>query len=540
MTMPTSASALPDRPPVEDPGAPAGGTTGGALPVASSSARDGPPADTGRRLREGLRRWRSIGGRPSIRRSLVVWLLVPLALLVPATAFLFYRLALAPALDSLDRSLDGSALALERLVRIEGGLPVLRITPEVDIALRADRFDSVWWVVLGPQGRVLGGDAALATVGLQPTTPGWHFVDDEFQGHAVRVATHSWPCLPDATGEQRLCEARIAETMNKGHRVESAVLTAAATAMSVEALVLAVMGWIAIARSLEPLGMLRKDIEGRSPDHLGPVDRPGIPREVAPLVTALNGLFARVTAASVAEKAFLADAAHQLRTPLTVLRTETELALLESHPPQLEGLLRRLHAGTTRAARLAHQLLSQARADHDLHNAPTERFDMKQIASEAAEDWVARSVDAGVDLGFELAPAAVDGHGFLLREMLANLLDNAINYAGAGARVTVRTGMRQDAGARLPPRAVLEVEDNGPGIPLQDRERAFERFQRGNAGGSGSGLGLSIVRDIARHHRAIVELLDGPGGVGLNVRVTFPPPDLPVRTTRRGLAGSRE
>ena len=498
------------------------------------------PASAARTPEGRARRWLRLAGRPSIRRSLVVWLLVPLALLVPATAFLFYRLALAPALDSLDRSLDGSALALERLVDTEGGLPVLRMTPEVDLTLRADRFDSIWWVVIAPQGRVLGGDAALANVGLQATAPGWHFVDDEFQGHAVRVATHSWACASDATGGRGLCEARVAETLNKGHGVESAVLTAAATAMSLEALVLAVMGWIAIARSLEPLGALRKDIEGRSPDHLGPVDRPDIPREVAPLVTALNGLFARVTAASAAEKAFLADAAHQLRTPLTALRTETELALLESHPPQLEGLLRRLHAGTTRAARLAHQLLAQARADHDVHNAPAERFDMKQIASEAAEDWVARSVDAGVDLGFELETAAVDGHGFLLREMLANLLDNAINYAGAGARITVRTGMRQEPGALLPPRAVLEVEDNGPGIPPDDRERAFERFQRGNAGGSGSGLGLSIVRDIARHHRASVELLDGPGGVGLKVRVTFPPADLPARPARRGLAGSRE
>src|SRR6185436_4603286 len=139
---------------------------------------------------------------------------------------------------------------------------------------------------------------------------------------------------------------------------------------------LVLMGWVAIARSLRAVESLSKDIEHRAPDKLGPVDRPDIPREVAPLVTALNGLFGRVTAASAAEKAFLADAAHQLRTPLTVLRTETELALLESQAPQVEDLLRRLHAGTARAARLAHQLLAQARADHDLHNTPAERFDM--------------------------------------------------------------------------------------------------------------------------------------------------------------------
>jgi two-component system sensor histidine kinase TctE len=289
--------------------------------------------------------------------------------------------------------------------------------------------------------------------------------------------------------------------------------------------VLAVMGWLAIVRSLRPVERLSQDIEQRSPDNLGPVDRPDIPREVAPLVSALNGLFARVVTASAAEKAFIADAAHQLRTPLTVLRTETELALLESHPPQLDGLLRRLHIGTTRAARLANQLLSQARAEHERHNSPVERFDLKQFATEAAEEWVVRSMDASVDLGFELESARVEGHGFLLREMLANLLDNAINYAGLGARVTIRTSTSATG------QAVLEVEDNGPGIPLPDRERAFERFQRGNAGGTGSGLGLSIVRDIAAHHGAKAELLDGPGGVGLKVRVTFPAPEPSARRT---------
>lgn len=472
---------------------------------------------------------------PSIRRSLVVWLVVPLALLIPATAMLFYRLALAPALDSLDRSLDGSALALERLVSVQDGTVVLHVDTETDLALRADRFDRVWWMVADPQGKVLGGEPALFGVGGEATPADWHFADADFRGNPVRVAVHTWPCLGPASPAR--CEARVAETLNKGHGVESAVFTAAATAMVIEALVLTMMGWVAIARSLRKVESLSKDIETRSPDSLGPVNRPDIPREVAPLVAALNGLFARVTQASAAEKAFIADAAHQLRTPLTALRTETELALLEEHPPQLEALLRRLHMGTTRAARLAHQLLAQARAEHDLQNTRPERFDLKHIASEAAEDWVARSVDAGVDLGFELESAPVDGHGFLLRELLANLLDNAINYAGPGARVTVRTRMAQEPGARVPPRAVLEVEDNGPGISHEDRERVFERFQRCSTGGAGSGLGLSIVRDIVRHHRARTELLDGPGGVGLCVRVTFMPPELPRPSSRRGLAG---
>ncbi len=469
--------------------------------------------------------------RPSIRRTLLLWLVVPLALLVPCTAFVFYRLALAPALDSLDHALDGTALALERLVRLDDGVLTLVVSRELDSALRADRFDEVHWVALDPAGQVLAGDRALATLGGPPSPVDWRFFDATYNDKQVRVALHSWTCVPASPGHDAgRCEARVSETLNKRHGVAQQVLAAATSAMVVEALVLAVLGWFAIARSLKPVESLSKDIEQRSPEHLGPVIRPDIPREVAPLVSALNGLFARVVTASAAEKAFIADAAHQLRTPLTVLRTETELALLESHPPQLEGLLRRLHIATTRAARLANQLLSQARAEHERHNSSMERFDLKQIASEAAEEWVARSVDAGVDLGFELESARVEGHGFLLREMLANLLDNAINYAGHGARVTIRTGPLPRGSGR----AMLEVEDNGPGIPPEERERAFERFQRGNAGGTGSGLGLSIVRDIAGHHGATAELLDGPGGIGLKVRITFAPLDAPTRPGRSG------
>jgi two-component system sensor histidine kinase TctE len=486
------------------------------------------PADHGVR---GLFRF---DARPSIRRSLVMWLVLPLALLVPATAILFYRLALAPALDSLDHSLDGTALEIERLVNpSKDGTATMAVSPELDYALRADRFDEVHWVLLGPNNRVIAGDPELAALGGPPAPVDWRFTDATLNDDPVRVAMHSWICVPaGADHPQVRCEARVSETLNKRRSVAKHVSAAAASAMLIEALILAVMGWLAIARSLKPMERLSKDIEQRSPEHLGPVDRPDIPREVAPLVSALNGLFTRVVTASAAEKAFIADAAHQLRTPLTALRTETELALLESHAPQTEALLRRLHMATTRAARLANQLLSQARAEHVRHNSSMERFDLKQIAFEAAEEWVARSVDAGVDLGFELQSARVEGHGFLLREMLANLLDNAINYAGHGARITVRTGPAPES----PACARLEVEDNGPGIPPQDRERAFERFQRGNAGGTGSGLGLSIVRDIASHHGAHAELLDGEGGVGLKVRVTFQPVDTPARAARAGRA----
>ena len=170
--------------------------------------------------------------RPSIRRSLVMWLVLPLALLVPATAFVFYRLALAPALDSLDHALDGTALALERLVREDDGKLTLVVSKELDSALRADRYDEVHWVALGPDGRVLGGDAELAALGGPPSPVDWRFFDAVYNQQPVRVALHSWTCMPAAPGrEAAQCEARVSETLNKRHGVAQQVLAAAASAM---------------------------------------------------------------------------------------------------------------------------------------------------------------------------------------------------------------------------------------------------------------------------------------------------------------------
>ncbi len=177
-----------------------------------------------------------------------------------------------------------------------------------------------------------------------------------------------------------------------------------------------------------------------------------------------------------------------------------------------------------RAARLANQLLVLARADGLSQTSAARPLDLKAVCAEAAQDWLDPALDAGLDLGFELQAAWVCGHAHLLREALGNLLHNANEYAGSGARVTVRTALRDGV-------AVLEVEDNGPGVPACDHERLWQRFQRGEAAvGSGSGLGLAIVRNIAALHGADVQMRAGGGGRGLCVTLRLPavPPPLPA------------
>jgi two-component system, OmpR family, sensor histidine kinase TctE len=280
---------------------------------------------------------------------------------------------------------------------------------------------------------------------------------------------------------------------------------------------------LAARRGLAPLRQLSDQVGQRSLDDLRPLDSASTPRELHGLVAAMNRLLERVRSGSLAQQAFLADAAHQLRTPLAALKNEAELALAQDHPPGVQATLARLNAGAARAARLSSQLLALARSDSAAAAAlPSEALDWEAIATEAAQEWVPRALAVGIDLGFDLQSAPLRGRRFLLRELLANLLHNALAYAGPGAVVTVRCGRDgQDA--------VLEVEDNGPGVAPEERESVFQRFQRGSAAtlqpgtaSEGSGLGLAIVRDIALGHGGRVELLDAGGGRGLRVRVSLP------------------
>jgi two-component system sensor histidine kinase TctE len=453
----------------------------------------------------------------SLKSLLAAWLLLPLLLLVPVAAGLQYWLTLRPALDSLDQALGDAALSIGNLVRLDAdGRVLFDMSAQTERTLRTDRYDAIFYVVLGPDGERVAGDAALAQAPLVPAasagdgSAGWDFADGRLEGEAVRVVLHRIGCGVGA------CEVRVAETTRKRKQAERDAMLAAAVSMLTLALLLVAVMFVAIDRGLRPLLAVREELAQRSLDNLQPLAVRRAPAEVQPLLEAINRLFVRLREAAAAQQSFLADAAHQLRTPLTALRTEAELALLEPHPPSLTPTLTRLNDSSARAARLAGQLLALARADA-LRADPPQPLDLRQIAGAAAQDWVPRAVAAGIDLGFDLEPAPLRGRSVLLQELLGNLLHNALEYAGDGSRVTVRT--RSERGA-----AVLEVEDNGPGIPPADRERVFARFERGSQPrGQGSGLGLAIVRDIAVAHGARVELLDPPGGRGLLVRVWFEP-----------------
>jgi two-component system sensor histidine kinase TctE len=288
--------------------------------------------------------------------------------------------------------------------------------------------------------------------------------------------------------------------------------------------------WFALARGLSPLAQLQERIRARGSDDLSPIASNQVPEEISPLVRSLNEMLSRLSLSIEMQKRFIADAAHQMRTPLAGMRMQSELALRQTDSGEIHRSLEQLAKSSEAATRLVNQLLALARAENQ-PQAGTAMLplELAELARSTVQDWVQASFAHKIDLGFEAPPDPVHivGNPTMLRELLSNLIDNALRYTPAGGSVTVR--VRGGEGEQ----GYLEVEDTGPGIAPPERERVFERFYRilGNSA-EGSGLGLAIVREIAQQHGAEVDIFSNPRATqpklpGALFRLTFPLPPAP-------------
>ncbi|TMG73979.1 MAG: HAMP domain-containing protein, partial [Betaproteobacteria bacterium] len=380
--------------------------------------------------------------------------------------------------------------------------------------LRQDSYDSIYYRVLGPSGEEIAGDEGLpGPPADRELKDGFLAYDTAYKGQNVRAVTLRAQC-----GSQS-CSVLVAETTVKRKRLQRDILFSSLLPEMLIAVATLLIVWFGVKRGLGPLARLSDEIKARSPGDLRPIDPAGTPEETRPLVSALNGLLGEVAQASRNQQRFLANAAHQLRTPLAGLQAHTELALAKPVPTEVRSELEQVHQATIRTARLANQLLALARAEPGARGNAAE-LNLKSLAESEADAWVHQALARDVDLGFELEPAPVQGDAFLLREALANLVHNAIEYSQRGGRVTVRTG-------RNGTHSFLEVEDDGPGIPPAERDRVLERFYRvPGTPGTGSGLGLAIVREIASGHGATISITDAMAGSsatrGCRVAITFP------------------
>ncbi|HEX3096796.1 MAG TPA: sensor histidine kinase [Usitatibacter sp.] len=442
----------------------------------------------------------------SLRLRLLAWLLLPL-LVVGATAaagaYLFMERRLTSAYD-LD--LGDIARALVPYIKLRDGRMVLELSEVADAILRADSTDHIYYVVRDGAGHVVAGDPNLKS---PPRLPGEDllFWNDRLEGRPIRAAA-----LEAAIGGMPVSIVAAETTFKRQHASEDAMLSAIAPAalLSLAAIVAVIFG---VRRGLGPLERLREELQSRSHVDLSPVEEGRVVEELKPLVRELNLMLARLKEAQSMQARFIANAAHQLRTPIAAIVTQLELAGREG--TEREAHFQNAREGAARLARLAQQVLSLAAADPVSNpGARSEPSDLAEIVKAQADAWVRTANARQVDLEFDLAPAPIVGDPVLVGELATNLVDNSTRY---GARY-VLVGSRRSG-----TRSILEVIDDGPGIPASERTRIFERFRRLDAQTTdGSGLGLAIVAEIAQRHEATIEVDEAPSGKGTRIRVSFP------------------
>src|SRR5918993_2667598 len=439
----------------------------------------------------------------SLRAHLLRMLLPPIAAALAFGAVISYFPTIEPATQAYDQALVDIGLALGSHVRVTQTDYRFELPPAVEEVLRTDRFDRIYYRVMSPAGLEIAGDPGL------PSPPSDAIAHNTvYDGNNVRVVSVHAPCGRSA------CTVLVAETMVKRERLARDLLLQSILPELLIAAATLLIVWFGVKRGLRPLARLSEEIKSRSAGDLRPIDAAGAPEETRPLVGALNGLLDEVSAASRKQQRFIADAAHQLRTPLAGLQAHAELALAQPLPETSRAQVEHVHQATIRTGRLANQLLALARAEPGVRMSLAP-LDLKSLVEGEADAWVHQALARDIDLGFELEVAQIQGDAFLLREALANLVHNALEYSQRGARVTVRTGRRQRA-------AFVEVEDDGPGIAPAERGRVLGRFYRvPGTSGTGSGLGLAIVREIASSHGASIAIADSAAG-GCRVAITFP------------------
>ena len=446
----------------------------------------------------------------SLRGHLLRLLLLPVAGILAVSSVAAYYLALDPATEAHDASLIDAGLALGERLRTSGGVTTLDLPSAAEQVLRTDKYDTVYYVVRDPAGKAIAGDAGVPLPpSRQRPQDGSVLYNAEYRGTRVRAATLLAPCAG------QVCTIVVAETTRKRDRLVREILLGSVLPQALLAVLTLILVWFGVARGLLPLQRLSDEIGKRSARDLSPIGTEHVPEETRALVGALNQLLVRVEESNRNQQRFLANAAHQLRTPLAGLQAHAELAL-KAAPESARPELAQVHAAAVRMARLANQLLALARAEAGGPLEPPATVELKSVVEGVADEWVHRAMERDIDLGFELQSATVQGDALLLREALGNLVHNALEYGARGGHVTVRTGPFGERGA------FVEVEDDGPGIPAAERERVLERFYRApGTPGTGSGLGLAIVQEIATAHGATLAIGAGADGKGCRVTIRF-------------------
>lgn len=457
----------------------------------------------------------------SLRGQLLRWLLIPLGVLVLIDAVSVYRNALDAADLAYDRSLLASTRALAERVSIADGKVVADVPYVALDSFETDTLGRIYYKVTGINGEFVSGYDDLPAV--PPNVPRSdiypalvRFYHAAYHGAPVRIAALLQPVYDSSM--RGIALIQVGETLDARRGLSRKILFDTLARQAALVLAAALLTWFAVRFVLRPLMQLKSDVEARAPTDLSDFDQALVHKEVRPLVEAMNGYMARLQTLIAGQRRFIADASHQLRTPLTVLKTQAELALRENDAQAMREIVESIAKTTDATVHLANRLLTLARAEHGTAEGNMTDVSLTDIARRVGLELAQQAVKKGIDLSLE-APrdVRVTGNGLLLHELVANLVDNAIRYTPSGGKVALRVSADSQP--------LLEVEDSGAGIAAGDRERVFAPFYRAvsaqQTNSAGSGLGLTIVREIAALHGARIALAEGANGIGLKVAVRF-------------------
>ena len=453
----------------------------------------------------------------SLFGEILDWMLTPLLLLVPVSIGVTWLVAQGIANAPFDRALESNIQTLARLVDTEKGQIKFVLPQPTREIMGSDGSDQVYYQLLDVHGALLSGDPEVPFPGTDdpPVTGVVYLRDGQMHGRQVRIAS-LW--VAGQPPDVPLALLQVAETREKQSVLAIEIIKGVLLPQFAILPLAVLLIWLALVRGIKPLSVVEARIRERKPGDLSPLDESSVPLEVVPLVLSVNELLNKLNDSIGTQKRFLADAAHQLKTPLAGLRMQADLAQREgANADELKQSLKQIGRASVRATHTVNQLLSLARAEGSGANIGRQPCDLARLTIEVVREAVPRAIDKRIDLGYEGAetgsPGVVfEGNPTLLKELVRNLVDNALNYTPSTPQrpgiVTARV-LADPFGQVL----VLQVEDNGPGIAAHERELVFQPFYRvlGNEA-DGSGLGLPIVLEIARQHSATVRLEDAHPG----------------------------
>jgi two-component system sensor histidine kinase TctE len=449
----------------------------------------------------------------SLKSVILLRLAIPLIMFMTVETVLSYFVTLHYVDNAYDRWLLDSARSLTQEIKLQAGSVVVDLPPEALEIFKWDESDKTYFKIISAQQGVIAGDKFVP----EPFAPetDWSkpvFFDEMMYGEPVRVVSMLLP--PESGAEQVF--VHVAETVNKRRAMMIDILLADLVPQLLLVLLVGLFLLRGIKRGLQPLQLLANEIAQRSPRDLRPIPERHVYQEVQVLTNTINELLQRLAYGIASQQRFIANAAHQLRTPLAGLKLQAARALREQNVEAMQPALVQIQNSADRMAHLTSQLLVLARSEPIEGDYELVPVDLVELARSTCMEFVPKALQRNIELGFESdePELIIQGDAILLRELLANLLDNAITYGSEHGNILIKLERN--------PTPCLIVEDDGPGIPESERQRIFERFYRiPGTSGVGCGLGLAIVKEIADLHKARLQLRPFNERVGTRIELKF-------------------